>query len=187
MEDVSPLYPKLTDPTIVDEARIWKRAKKQALIIEHFRFRWKHECLTSLREFHKTSGNNQQKIKTGDIVLIHNDKPHVDWRLAVIEELIPGGDGLIRAANTRTSTGKTNIPITKLYPLEVNANLDTTVPNTESDDPTSSSKRCTTNSSTLPDNESSSERCSQKGKNTSFRMDQNSMHPPTPLEDVEMN
>ena len=34
---------ELTDPTIGDEAQIWKRAKKQAMIIEHFRSRWKHE------------------------------------------------------------------------------------------------------------------------------------------------
>jgi len=32
-----------------------------------------------------------------------------------------GEDGLIRAANIRTSTGRTNCPITKLYPLELTA------------------------------------------------------------------
>ena len=87
-------------------------------------------------------------------MLIHDDKPCVDWRLAVIEELIPGGDGVIRAANICISTGKTNRPITKLYPLEVNTNVDSTEPevtNAESDDRTSSSKRCTTDSSTLLD------------------------------------
>ena len=85
--------------------------------------------MTSLKEFHKTSGYNQQRIKAGDIVLIHDDKPCTNWRLAGIEDLIPGGNALIRAANVCTSTGKTNIPITKLYPLEVNANLETTLSN----------------------------------------------------------
>ena len=37
--------------------------------------------------------------------------------LAVVEDTISGKDGVIRAANIRTSTGKTNHPITKLYPL----------------------------------------------------------------------
>jgi len=86
-----------------------------------------------------TSGNNQQKIKTGDIVLIHDDKPCIDWRLAVIEDLIPSGDGLICAANIRTSTGKTNRPITKLYPLEINANLETSITTDSTDDPTDKS------------------------------------------------
>jgi len=39
--------------------------------------------------------------------------------LAVIEDVNTGEDGLVRAANIRTSTGKTNRPITKIYPLEV--------------------------------------------------------------------
>ena len=37
----------------------------------------------------------------------------------MIEDTISGEDGLVRAANIRTSTGRTNRPITKLYPLEV--------------------------------------------------------------------
>ena len=36
-----------------------------------------------------------------------------------MEDTIPGADGLIRAANIRTSIGRTNRPITKLYPLEI--------------------------------------------------------------------
>jgi hypothetical protein len=39
--------------------------------------------------------------------------------MAVIESLIRGKDGLVRAVNLRTSKGKTNRPITKLYPLEL--------------------------------------------------------------------
>ena len=39
----------------------------------------------------------------------------------MIEELISGNDGLIRAAKLRTASGRTNRPITRLYPLEVMA------------------------------------------------------------------
>ena len=55
-------------------------------------------------------------------MLVHDESPRLTWKLAVVESLIEGGDGLIRAANIRTSTGHTNRPITKLYPLEVRAN-----------------------------------------------------------------
>ena len=48
-----------------------------------------------------------------------------------IQGLIEGVDGLVRAANIRTSTGRTNRPITKLYPLEVCTNEAT--PPTEDD------------------------------------------------------
>ena len=47
--------------------------------------------------------------------------PRSSWKLAVIEELIRGGDGLVRAAHIRTSTRYTNRPVSKLYPLEVTA------------------------------------------------------------------
>jgi len=39
-------------------------------------------------------------------VLFHDDKPHADWRLAVIEDLILGCDGMICVANVRTLAGK---------------------------------------------------------------------------------
>ena len=54
-------------------------------------------------------------------MLVHDDGPRVQWRLAVVEDLIHGGDGLVRAANIRTSTGRTNRPIVRLIPLEVSA------------------------------------------------------------------
>ena len=60
-----------------------------------------------------------QKVKVGDVVLIHDNTPRIQWKLAIIEEINKGEDGFIRSANVKTSTGKTNRPITKLYPLEV--------------------------------------------------------------------
>jgi len=39
----------------------------------------------------------------------------------VIEELITGNDGLVRAAKIRTAKERTNRPITKLVPLEVSS------------------------------------------------------------------
>jgi len=55
------------------------------------------------------------------VVVVHDDTPHINWQLAVVEDTITGEDGLVRAANIRTSFGRTNCPIIKLYPLEVTA------------------------------------------------------------------
>ena len=41
--------------------------------------------------------------------------------MAIIEKVNKGADGLIHSANIKTSTGRTNRPTTKLYPLEVTA------------------------------------------------------------------
>ena len=58
-------------------------------------------------------------MQVGDVVLVHDDTPRIRRDLAVIEDVIKGSDGLIRAAKIRTKGGKTNYPIAKLYPLEV--------------------------------------------------------------------
>ena len=96
-----------------------------AVILQRFWKRWRHEYLTSLREYHRSSGDNKQTIKRGDVVLVHDDGPRSSRRLAVVEDLIKGGDDLIRAAKIRTSTGHTNRPICKLYPLELSASEST--------------------------------------------------------------
>ena len=95
------------------------QAKRKDKLLQHFWNRWRQEYCTSLREFHKVSGQNEVELKVGDIVQVHSDTKHVNWRLAVVERLIEGKDGLVRAAEIKTSTGFTSRPITKLYPLKV--------------------------------------------------------------------
>ena len=68
---------------------------------------------------HPFTGKNEQSVRVGDVVLIHSEKARLLWHMAVIESLIRGKDGLVRAVNLRTSNGRTNRPITKLYPLEL--------------------------------------------------------------------
>ena len=99
--------------------------KLQAIFLQRFWRRWRHEYLTSLREYHRSTGDNKQTSKRGDVVLVHDDGPRSSWRLAVVEDLIKGGDDLIRAAKIRTSTGHTNKPICKLYPLELSTSKST--------------------------------------------------------------
>ena len=114
-------WQKIMAIPIIEQDLIRTKAKAQAHLMKCFQSRWTHEYLTSLREFHRTSGDNQQYIKVGDIVLVHDDGPRVTWRLAVVTKLLVGNDGFIRAAEIRTSTGNTNRPVSKLFPLEVNS------------------------------------------------------------------
>ena len=112
---------EIDDPDYRDTSQkeLTKRAKIQAQLLDHFWNRWKHDYLTCLRESHRTSGVNTQEIRVGDVVTVHNEGQKLTWRLGVIKKLIKGNDGFIHAAVIRTSTGETNRPITKLYPLEI--------------------------------------------------------------------
>ena len=44
------------------------------------------------------------------------------WKIAVVNDLVMGGDGLARAATLCTANDTTNRPITKLYLLALNKN-----------------------------------------------------------------
>ena len=65
-------------------------------------------------------------------MLIHDDCQRIYWKLAIVESLIYGKDNLVRAANIRTATGRTNRAITRLYPLEIRASA--TSPKKDCDD-----------------------------------------------------
>jgi len=104
-----------------DDSQIRHRAKTQAIVVKHFWSRWRHEYLTALRETHRKTGNNVQQVKVGDVVLVHDNTTRVNWKLAVIESLNKGGDGMIRSANIYIATGRTNRPIARLYHLEMTA------------------------------------------------------------------
>ena len=116
---------EVVDPTFGEGKDVVERRTRQlASVLQHFRSRWKHEYLTSLREFHKISGNNDQTIAVCDVVLVHDDCKRIYWKLAIVESLIYGRDNLVRAANIRTANGITNRAITKLYPLEIRASAE---------------------------------------------------------------
>ena len=124
---------ELDDPTYGNDVELRKNASRVAIIIKHFWQRWKQEYLTSLRTFHGASNvGGNTKVKVGDVVQIHSDKKRLRWKLAVVESLIRGNDNCVRAVNLRTANGRTNRPITKLYPLEVSAEIEPKVSEEES-------------------------------------------------------
>jgi len=105
----------LNVPTNGNATDVSDRAQLQAFLLNQFQAHWKYEYLTSLREYHRTTGNNSQHIKSGDIVLMYDESPRTTWKLAIVEGLITGKDGLVHAANIKTPQGRTDHPITKLY------------------------------------------------------------------------
>ena len=121
-----------------------KQFNRHTKLLQSIQVRWRREYLTALREFHQTTGNNSaQRIKE-EVVLIHDDGPRLHWRLGLVDSLITGNDGLVQAANVRTSNQITSRPITKLYPLEVSAPTELIrIPiETETDNPSGDDSAC---------------------------------------------
>ena len=137
-------------PTFGDYSEVNQRTRLQAALLSRFWSCWRHEYLTSLREHHRASGNDAQQIKQGDIVLVHDDSPRISWKLAVVDELLQGNDGLVRAANIRTAQVRTNFSIARLIPLDVSSNSvsndsafvrDVSTQSTTNSDPSSNATR----------------------------------------------
>ena len=112
-----PYHQHYTDDEIMfvqsDQTTLTNRSRTQANIIS-----WRSEYLTALREYHKTTGSNEESIRVGDVVQIHDEGPRIRWKLAVVQELMTGNDGSVHAAKVKTKNGFTMRPIVKLYPLE---------------------------------------------------------------------
>ncbi|XP_074651613.1 uncharacterized protein LOC141906269 [Tubulanus polymorphus] len=120
-------YDELTDPTLGNvPSEFEKRSVRIGSLKQHLWKRWAEEYVTALGERHiqfKNRGLTGNTIRKGDVVLVHDDNHNsrLKWKLALVEELVPGNDGLVRTAKIKISNGRTNRPISKLYPLEVRA------------------------------------------------------------------
>ena len=116
------------EPESVDftTSSLSRRSKFMNEILEHFWKRWRHEYLTELREYHNCRNKTPSKqVRLGEVVLVAEDKiPRNRWRTAVVTELYPSADNVVRGCKLRTLTkgNKTSYidrPVNKLYPLEI--------------------------------------------------------------------
>ena len=115
-------YESVSDAPVIHNISVENVSKKVDTTLKHFWSRWAKEYLSELRERQRIiGGNNARVIKSGDVVIVHEDfVPRHMWRLGLIENLIKGKDGHVRGAYVRI--GKTGVTIkravNKLFPVE---------------------------------------------------------------------
>ncbi|KAH8280199.1 hypothetical protein KR054_006247, partial [Drosophila jambulina] len=86
---------------------------------QHFWKRWSSEYLSLLQESSKWCVETLN-IKSGSIVLLKEDNiPPLRWQLGRLQDVIPGGDGVIRVAMIRTATGLFKRAVAKLAVLPI--------------------------------------------------------------------
>lgn len=104
-----------------------RKARHQKNILQMFTKQWRKEYLTGLREQYANVARkkNGPVISVGDVVIVKNDSTaRLFWKLGIIEELIPGKDGKVRAAivkvaNADKRPSRLRRVIQHLYPIEV--------------------------------------------------------------------
>jgi hypothetical protein len=116
---------KLKDPDYLPKVTSRDKLEKTFDTIEkviiRFKKFWKDYYFAALREKHKHVERGQLIPRIGDVVLVFEEKTHpFHWKIAIVEELIPDHNGIIRSAWIKTTTReRIKRAIVHLFPLEL--------------------------------------------------------------------
>ena len=107
----------------IKETDLRKRAKYLGRCKEAMWSRWTKEYVWSLREQHRRSEGEQTPYPAiGSAVIIQEDSENRNnWKVGIVEELIVGRDGIVRAAKLRTGKGFLEQAVQHLCPLELSS------------------------------------------------------------------
>ena len=89
--------------------------------------RWSSEYLKALRERHNMKHQvREMSVKPGDVLLIKGeDRNRGKWKIGVVDRLIEGRDGIVRAVRLRAGRSYLERAIHHLYPMELSCDRTT--------------------------------------------------------------
>ena len=90
-------------PDIFSKPR-WRRVPH---IANKFWARWKKEFLCQL-QFRQIWNDKQRNFKVGDVVLLKRDSERNEWLMAIIEEVMPDYNGIVRGVKLRIGKSNSN-------------------------------------------------------------------------------
>lgn len=98
-----------------------KRWNYRQLLVAQFWKRWMSDYLLQLRSAHHAKPEENNDLKVGDIVIIHEPmRPKTMWKLGRITELHAGRDSHVRSCDLKLASGQIlRRPVQLLYSLEV--------------------------------------------------------------------
>ena len=109
----------------IQDQDLRRRAKYLTACKDKLWIRWQREYLTALRERHNLTHKARKFLpKCGDVVMVKTDnKNRGTWPLAIVNQVYPGKNGVIRGVQLKTANGKLERPVQHLYPLELECDL----------------------------------------------------------------
>jgi hypothetical protein len=75
--------------------------------------------MRALHERHNLTHNGKEReLRNGDVMLIKGDEKNRRlWKIGIVEQLIPGRDGVVRGVRLRAGKSFMERPIQFLYPF----------------------------------------------------------------------
>ena len=124
MRPQSNLLPEL-EPHLEETVPLRKRAKYIKKCKDTMWKRWTNEYLRGLRERHNLKHSRSSgTVEKGEVVIIKGDeKDRNQWKLGIVEKVLPGKDGVVRAVRLRAGRNQLERPIQHLYPLELSCDI----------------------------------------------------------------
>ncbi|GIX89748.1 hypothetical protein CDAR_245561 [Caerostris darwini] len=106
---------------VVDRETLTRRKLYQSRLLKQLWTKWKDQYLLQLRTAHNfTNPSSERNLKSGDIVLVEGPKKSkLLWDMGVVEKVIVGRDGHVRACIVRTPKGQLRRAVQLLYPFEI--------------------------------------------------------------------
>jgi hypothetical protein len=94
----------------------WKLVNQTS---QFFWRRWRSEYLNTLQTRHRWT-TEVPNIEINDLVIIKDaNAPPLQWRMARVDEVYPGTDGVVRVVRLRTATGTLTRPVVKIVKLPI--------------------------------------------------------------------
>ena len=132
----------------LDTNRATKRVKHLNHVLNLFWKWWRTEYLSNLREAHahtskRGPGDSNTQISVGQIVIVKDEHLLCGlWKLGIVQEVMKGQDGLIRAAIVKVASRERQHlilkrPIQLLYQLEIHCGSTAATPSQAPLDPKS--------------------------------------------------
>jgi hypothetical protein len=109
-------------PSPVRKEEFRRRWLYRKRVLSSFWRMWRNEYLLQLRGAHLLRNpNKNEELRINEVVLVKDEKsPRLQWRMAVVQLLIPGRDGKTRTVVLRLSDGTVlRRAVQHVCPLEV--------------------------------------------------------------------
>ena len=116
-----PHHPLSEDVEINENQDLRKRERYVRSCKDRIWKRWKSQYVRALRERHAVvTGAKEIQPRIGDIMMIEGEEKNRSfWRVGVVEKLIEGKDGVVRAVKLRCGKSQLERAVQHLYPLEL--------------------------------------------------------------------